>query len=76
MMTIFFTWEGYNLIRVDHPNNINRGRVCLYFKKSLTLRNIELYHNTECQLYEVSVKGQVGFIIVSYCSPSQATSHM
>ena len=27
--------EGYNLIRTDHPDNIKRGGVCLYFKESL-----------------------------------------
>ena len=39
--------EGYDLIRADHPNNIKRGGVCLYFKKSLALRKIELSHITE-----------------------------
>ena len=33
--------EGYNLIRADHPDNIKRGRVCLYFKKSLALRKLD-----------------------------------
>ena len=65
--------EGYNIIRADHPDNI-KGGVCLYFKKSLALRKIELSHITECLLCEVNVKGQVGFIIVSYRSPSQTTS--
>ena len=66
--------EGYNLIRADHPDNIKRGGVCLYFKKGLALRKIELSHITECLLCEVNVKGQVGFIIVSYRSPSQTSS--
>ena len=62
------------LIRKYHPDNIKRGGVCLYFKKSLALRKIELSHITECLLCEVNVKGQVGFIIVSYRSPSQTIS--
>ena len=66
--------EGYNLIRADYPDNIKRGGVCLYFKKGLALRKIELSHITECLLCEVNVKGQVGFIIVSYRSPSQTSS--
>ena len=67
--------EGYNLIRADHPDNIKRGGVCLYFKKSLVLRKIELFHiTTECLLCEINVKRQVGFIIVSYRSPSKTTS--
>ena len=52
-----FHMEGYNLIRADHPDNIKRGGVCLYFKKSLALRKIELSHITECLLCEVNVKG-------------------
>ena len=46
--------EGYNLIRADHPDNIKRGGVCLYFKKSLALRKIELSHITECLLSEAN----------------------
>ena len=26
------------LVRADHPGNIKRGAVCVYFKKSLTVR--------------------------------------
>ena len=47
--------EGYNLIRADHPDNIKRGGVCLYFKKTLALTKIELSHITECLLCEVNV---------------------
>ena len=59
--------EGYNLMSADHPDNIKRRGVCLYFKKGLALRKIELSHITECLLClcEANVKGQVGFIIVS-----------
>ena len=63
--------EGYNLIREDHPDNIKRGGVCLYLKKSLVLRKIELSH---CLLCKVNIKRLVGFIIVSYRSPSQTSS--
>ena len=65
--------EGYNLIRADHPDNIKRGGICLYFKKSLARRKIELSCITECLLCEVNVKGQVGFIIISYTSPIQTS---
>ena len=65
--------ERYNLIRAYHPVHIKRGGVCLYFKKSLTLRKIELSHINECLLCEVNLKGQVG-IIVTYHSSSQTSS--
>ena len=66
--------KGYNLIRADHPDNIKREGIWLYFKKSLALRKIESSHISECLLCEVNVKGQVGFIFVSYRSPSQTSS--
>ena len=28
--------NGYSLLRADHPNNIKRGVVCIYFKESLS----------------------------------------
>ena len=27
--------DGYNLVRADHPNNIKKGGVCIYYKGSL-----------------------------------------
>ena len=29
---------GYNLVQSDHPSNIKRGGVCLYYKENLSLR--------------------------------------
>ena len=67
--------EGCNLIRADQPRNIKRGWVCLYFKKRLALKKIELFHITKCLLCEINLKGQLGFIIVSYRSPNQTSFH-
>ena len=61
--------ERYNLIKVDRPDNIKRGGV---FKKRLALRKIELSHITECLLYEVNVKGHLGFY---YCQLSFSKSN-
>ena len=30
--------DRYNLVHVDHPNNIKRGGVCIYYKESLPVR--------------------------------------
>ena len=30
--------KGYNLVRADHPDNIKRGGVCIYYKESLPVR--------------------------------------
>ena len=32
--------DGYILVRADHPNNIKRGGVCIYYKESLPVRVI------------------------------------
>ena len=32
--------DGYNLVSANHPNNIKRGRVCIYHKESLPVRVI------------------------------------
>ena len=34
--------EGYNFVRADHLNNVKRGGVCIYYKKSLPVRAINL----------------------------------
>ena len=30
--------KGYNLVHTDHPGNIKRGGVCIYYKESLPIR--------------------------------------
>ena len=38
--------QGYSLIWADHPDDVKRGGVCLYFKENLTLKVITLLlHN-------------------------------
>ena len=34
--------EGDNLVRADHPNNIKRDGVCIYYKESLRVWVISL----------------------------------
>ena len=29
--------NGYSLLKANHPNNIKRGRACIYFKESFPL---------------------------------------
>ena len=42
--------DGYNLVRADHPNNIKRGGVCIYYKGSLPVRVISLPYFKETLL--------------------------
>ena len=37
-----FQLNGYDLLRADHPNNIKRGGVCIYYKESLCVREVKL----------------------------------
>ena len=32
--------NGYSLLRADHPSNAKRGRICIYYKKTLALKMI------------------------------------
>ena len=63
--------EGYNLVRADHPNDIKRGGVCIYYKESLPVRVISLPSFREALLLEMTYNKKKVFISVIYRSPSQ-----
>ena len=64
---------GYKLVRADHPGNVKRGGVCIYFKESLTKRFLDVPSNLdECLLSELRYKKKRDFIATSYRSPSQS----
>ena len=46
--------EGYNLVRADHPDNIKRGEVCIYYKEFLPVQVISLPFLKEAVLLEMS----------------------
>ena len=46
--------ERYKLIRADHPGNIKRGGVCIYYKESLPVRVISLPYFKEALPLEMS----------------------
>ena len=53
---------GYNLLQYDHPSNIKRGGVCMFYKDYLpVIKRDDLCALTECIVVEVN-----------YRSPSQA----
>ena len=41
---------GYNLARSDHPGNVKRGGVCLYYKEKLSLRMINVSFLSKCEV--------------------------
>ena len=66
--------EGYNLVRADHPKNLKRGGVCIYYNESLAIQLINLNYLSECLLCEFTFDNTKGYITVLYRSPSQTGS--
>ena len=63
--------EGYKVIRADHPGNIKRGGVCIYYKESLPVRVINTTYFKEALLLEMSCNSKNVMVSVIYHSPSQ-----
>ena len=63
--------DGYNLVRANHPNNIKRGGVCIYYKESLPVRVIPLSYLKEALLLEITYNNKKVILSVIYRSPSQ-----
>ena len=68
--------EGYKLIQADHPDNIKRGGVCIYYKESLPVRVISLPYFKEALLLEMSNNNKKVMVSVIYRSPSQTNDEL
>ena len=65
--------NGYSLLRADHPNDIKRGGVCIYFKESLPLiRRKDLTNISDCLVTKINVNNEKCFFTCLYRSPSQS----
>ena len=64
--------EGYKLIRADHPDNIKRCGVCIYYKESLPVQIINQHYLKEALLLEMSYNNKKVIVSVIYRSPSQS----
>ena len=42
--------EGYKLIRADHPNNVKKGGVYIYYKESIAVQIVNIIFLSECLL--------------------------
>ena len=62
---------GYTLVRADHPNNVKRGGVCIYYKESLPVRVINLPYLKEALLLKLNDQNKKIIISSLYRSPSQ-----
>ena len=63
--------DGYDLIRSDHPNDIKRGAVCIYYKESLPVRAINIPYLKKVLLVEITYNNKKVIVSVIYRSPSQ-----
>ena len=63
--------DGYDLIRSDHPNDIKRNGVCIYYKESLPVRGINIPYLKEASLLEMIYNNKKGIVSIIYRSPSQ-----
>ena len=62
---------GYCISRVDHPSNIKRGGVCVYYKTSLPLKLLDIKYLQECINFEVIIGDNLCSFVMLYRSPSQ-----
>ena len=65
------TWQGYNLVRADHPGNVKRGGVCIYYKETLPIKFLNISNLNECLVCEILYDKKKCFIVSLYRSPNQ-----
>ena len=42
--------NGYKLLRADHPDNVKRGDVCLYYRENLIIQLFDTSYIEQCIL--------------------------
>ena len=63
--------DGYQLERADHPNDLKKGGVCVYYKKHLPLKiRNDICLLQECLVCEIKVDRKKYFLTGLYGSPS------
>ena len=68
--------EGYQLVRADHPNNVKRGGICIYYRESLPVRVINLPYLQEALRLELNDQNKKIIISSLYRSPSQNSEEL
>ena len=65
--------NGYKMVRADHPNNVKRGGVCAYVRKSLSVCNFSSSYLSKCLTLDVTISNRTGYVITVYRSSSQTS---
>ena len=63
--------NSYKFVRADHPGDVKRGGVYVYFKESLLVRCLPNSYLKECFILDVSINNKRGYVVSLYRSPSQ-----
>ena len=64
--------DGYNLIRSDHPSDLKRGGVCIYYKEHIPLvKHDDICTLDNCLVPEIRSQNDKCFLTCIYRSPSQ-----
>ena len=66
--------NGYKLLRADHPGNVNRDGVCLYYRENLTPLLVDTTYIKQCILCEINIQNTTGHVAAIYRSPSQSSN--
>ena len=66
--------EGYNLVCADHPNNLKKGGVCIYYNESFAIQLVNVNYLSECLLCGITFDNTKGYIALVYRSSSQISS--
>ena len=64
--------SGYYLIRSDHPSNIKRGGICIYYKNFLPLKVTDVRLLEECIAFDLIISNKLCSFVALYTSPSQS----
>ena len=66
--------KDYKLVSDDHPGNVKRGGVWIYFKKSLPVSCLPNPYLKQCLIFEVSINNKRGYAVSMYRSLSQTSN--
>ena len=64
--------SGYYSIRSDHPSNIKRGGICIYYKNFLPLKVTDVRLSEEYIAFDLIVSNKLCSFVALYRSPSQS----
>ena len=63
---------GYDRYRADHPSNVKRGGICIYYKKFFPLKVTNIQYLQECINFEMKIGDKLCNLVALYPSPSQS----